>query len=297
MPLSLLPLSFSPSFLVFIFTFPAFFLIVRANRRCLYAPQAKLSMLASRMSSNSFLFFLTMRSPCSLSFTCTFSYFLPFPRELTFRPRPRAVAATLNWIFPVSLTSYCIRCHSTYGCQRSRVFSPPTSHDTSHDSGNLAFALFSDYNGFLRSMRVDFFLISTRARVHPPCIKVSFRSSGFFCRDNVPGYFRVYLSILSSSPFVLLLHLFLHVSASDITLYIVYSCIISRVTSRVSRIIFFLSRHLFSQSSFFAPLSHAATVRSIYGVFTFSRGSSPLHHVCSRVGYYIPIASNFLLHI
>lgn len=40
----------------------------------------------------------------------------------------RAVAAPLNWIFPVSFASYCTRCHSTYGCQRSRGFSPPTSH-------------------------------------------------------------------------------------------------------------------------------------------------------------------------
>lgn len=39
-----------------------------------------------------------------------------------------ARAAPLNWIFLVSLTSYCTRCHSTYGCQRSRGFSSSTSH-------------------------------------------------------------------------------------------------------------------------------------------------------------------------
>lgn len=71
---------------------------------------------------------------------------------------------------------------------------------TSHGSGNLAFALFFRYNGFLRPVRVDFFLIRTRARVHPPCIKVSFRSSGFFYHDNVPGYFRVYSSTVLFSP-------------------------------------------------------------------------------------------------
>jgi len=35
------------------------------------------------------------------------------------------------------------------------------------------FALFFQYDGFLRSVRVDFFLIRSRIRVHPPCIKVS----------------------------------------------------------------------------------------------------------------------------
>lgn len=71
------------------------------------------------------------------------------------------------------------------------------------DSGNLAFALFFRHGGFLRPMRVDFFLIRTHIRVRPPCIKVSSRSSGFFYHDNVPGYFRVYLSASSSFPLVL----------------------------------------------------------------------------------------------
>lgn len=74
--------------------------------------------LASRMSSNSLLFFLAMHSG-SLSLA------LPSPRRgETCVPRPRAVAAPLNWIFSISLTSYCTRCHSTYGCQRSRGFFP-----------------------------------------------------------------------------------------------------------------------------------------------------------------------------
>lgn len=73
------------------------------------------------------LLFFSLRSR-SLSLARALSLFPPlFPRNL--RPvLARAVAAPLNWIFPVSLTSYCTRCHSTYGCQRSRGISPPTSH-------------------------------------------------------------------------------------------------------------------------------------------------------------------------
>lgn len=144
--------------------------------------------LASRMSSNSFLFFFLRDA---LSFPPLRSHPLALP---SLSPRTcvlvlaRAVAAPLNWIFPVSLTSYCTRCHSTYGCQRSRGFSPPTSHLTRQRQPCVR-TFFFRYDGFLRPVRVDFFLIRTRARVHPSCIKVSFRSSGFFFHDNVPGYF------------------------------------------------------------------------------------------------------------
>lgn len=175
---------------------------------------------------------------------------------------------------------------------------------TSHDSGNLAFALFFRYNGFLRPVRVDFFLIRTRACVHPPCIKVSFRSSGFFYHDNVPGYFRVYFSTVLFSPCFIVPSCLTHVSAHDISWYIAYSGIISRVISHVPRMVFSLALPLPSPLltsptcvRTFCALLRAASVRSIYGVFTFSRGSSPLHHVCSRVGYCFPIAPNFLLHI
>lgn len=80
----------------------------------------------SRMSSNFFLSFFAMRSH-SLSFPSYSSF--SFPENLR-SILARAVAASLNWICPVSLTSYCTRCHSTYGCQRSRGFSPPISHLT-----------------------------------------------------------------------------------------------------------------------------------------------------------------------
>lgn len=170
---------------------------------------------------------------------------------------------------------------------------------TSHDSGNLAFALFFRHDGFLRPMRVDFFLIHTRACVHPPCIKVSSQSSGFFYHDNVPGYFRVYLSVVLSPP--------CFIAPSFLTRFSARYQFAHRVFSYhfTCHLACFPSDTLlpFSPSSsptcvccFCAP-SRAASVRSIYGVFTFSRGSSPLHHVCSRVGYYFFIALNFLLHI
>lgn len=164
---------------------------------------------------------------------------------------------------------------------------------------------FFRHGGFLRSTRVDFFLIRARDRVRPPCIKVSFRSSGFFYHDNVPGYFRVYLpAVLLSPPFVLSPHLSFRVPAHDISLHGAYSRIISHVISRVFRMIFFLSPPFSSTPlpqrafrSFCASPRAASAIRSIYGVFTFSRGSSPLRHVCSRVGYYFPVATNFLLHV
>lgn len=79
-----------------------------------------------------------------------------------------SVAATLNWIFPVSFTSYCSRWHSTYKCQQSRDFSVEL---TSHDSATL-FALFSRQSEFLRFVRVDF-LSDSHFAFHSPCIKVS----------------------------------------------------------------------------------------------------------------------------
>lgn len=213
----------------------------------------------------------------------------------------RAVAAPLNWIFPVSLTSYCTRCHSTYGCQRSRGFSPPTSHLTRQRQPCVR-TFFFRYDGFLRPVRVDFFLIRTRARVHPSCIKVSFRSFGFFYHDNVPGYFPACISSPSSFPPCFIAASFLTHFCTRYQFAALHILVLFHMSSRVfPRVILFLSLPFFPTvpSLFFCALRcpRAASVRSIYRVFTFSRGSSPLHHVCSRVGYYFPIAPNFLLHI
>lgn len=163
----------------------------------------------------------------------------PFPRsslsptgKLAFLAR--AAAAPLNWIFSISLTSYCARCHSTYGCQRSRGFFP-SDLSSRATAATLRSHFFFGHGGFLRPMRVDFFLIRTHIRVRPPCIKVSSRSSGFFYHDNVPGYFRVYLSASSSFPLVLSPTSFLTPVLRTITVqHIAYSRIISHVISRVS---------------------------------------------------------------
>jgi len=149
-------------------------------------------MLLSPRACLPILFYFFLRD--ALSYPLLRSLF-PFPRNFSFLAR--AIAAPLNWIFPISFTSYYIRCHSTYGCQRSREFSPSTSHFTRQRQPCVR--TFFSNDGFLRSVRVDFFLIRTRIRVHLPCIKVSSRSSGFFY-DNVPGYFRVYLSTTLFSP-------------------------------------------------------------------------------------------------
>lgn len=223
MPLSLPPLSFFPSFLLFIFTFPAFFLIVRANRRCLYAPQAKLSMLLLPRACLPILFFFSSRCallvPCpSLAPSRTSFSFLENLRSVFARARSQLPSIGFS-PFRLLLIAFAATPLTNVTGRADSLLARPL---TSHDSGNLAFALFFGYDGFLRSMRVDFFLISTRARVHPPCIKVSFQSSGFFCRDNVPGYFRVYLSILSPSPpfyCSIFSYTFLHV-ISLCTLYI-----------------------------------------------------------------------------
>lgn len=70
------------------------------------------------------------------------------------------------------------------------------------------------------TMRVDFFLIRTRARVHPSCIKVSFQSSGFFYHDNVLGFFRVYLFTVFFSPcFIVASSLTYFCTVSVCTLY------------------------------------------------------------------------------
>lgn len=166
---------------------------------------------------------------------------------------------------------------------------------------------FFRHGGFLRPMRVDFFLIRTHTRVRPPCIKVSSRSSGFFYHDNVPGYFRVYLSPLRPPfPLVLSPTSFLTPVLRAITVCTSHILVSFHMSSRVFPRVMPLSLLSLSLSPPFSPLKcvrsfcvplGTASARSIYGVFTFSRGSSPLYHVCSRVGYYFPIAPNFLPHI
>lgn len=183
----------------------------------------------------------------------------------------------------------------------------PSDLSSRATAATLRSHFFFRHGGFLRPMRVDFFLIRTHIRVRPPCIKVSSRSSGFFYHDNVPGYFRVYLSAPSSFPPCFIANIFPYSgSPRDNSLRITYSRIISHVISRVSSSDASFSSLSLSLTPPFSPLKcvrsscvplGTASARSIYGVFTFSRGSSTLYHVCSRVGYYFPIAPNFLPHI
>jgi len=131
-----------------------------------------------------------MRSPSSLlvpSYLPTISLF-SFPEN--FHPRPRGRGSPqLDFPHFAYFLLHSLPLHLRVSAVARILSSGLSPHTTV-----ATFALFFQYDGFLRSVRVDFFLIRSRIRVHPPCIKVSSRSSSFFYHDNVPGYFRVYLS-------------------------------------------------------------------------------------------------------
>lgn len=112
----------------------------------------------------------------------------PVPRELAFCPCPGS--PQLDFLRFAYFLLHSLPLHLRVSAV-ARILSSDLSPRTT--AATLCSHFFFRYDGFLRSARVDFFLIRTRARVHPPCIKVSSRSSGFFYHDNVPGYFRVYL--------------------------------------------------------------------------------------------------------
>lgn len=178
------------------------------------------------MSINSFPFFLSdarsfpplrsSRSPLSPPRTCVSS-------------SPVRSRTPHNWIFPISLTSYCSLPLHLRVSAVARGFLPSdlSPHST---AATLRSHFFFGYDGFLRPVwRVDFFLIRTRIR--PPmhqCVGPG-RPPGFFHRDNVPGYFRVYLP--SPRPlFYRRIFPYHRVSPRDIT----YSRIISHVILRIS---------------------------------------------------------------
>lgn len=136
----------------------------------------------------------------------------------------------------------------------------PSDLSSRATAATLRSHFFFRHGGFLRPMRVDFFLIRTHIRVRPPCIKVSSRSSGFFYHDNVPGYFRVYLSAPSSFPPCFIANIFPYSgSPRDNSLRITYSRIISHVISRVSS-----SDASFSSLSLSLPSFLASKVRSLF---------------------------------
>lgn len=234
-----------------------------------------LSLLPRACLSIPFLFFLSnaISFPPSRPSRSSLS-----PALRTYVPSSPARSRTpLNWIFPISLTSYCTRCHSTYGCQRSREDSSPL---TSLDSGNLAFALFFRIRRIFATRVESGFLSDPYSHSRSPS-HASIgpgRPPGFFHRDNVPGYFRVYLP--SPRPlFYRRIFSYHRVSPRDIT----YSRIISHVISRISPSDALslpsptVSSPLYVRS-LFALYPVQLPVRSIYMVFTFSRGSSSLRH-------------------
>lgn len=178
------------------------------------------------MSSNSLLFFLAMHSG-SLSLA------LPSPRrEETCVPRPRGRGSPqLDFLHFAYFLLHSLPLHLRVSAVARILPSDLSSRAT---AATLRSHFFFRHGGFLRPMRVDFFLIRTHIRVRPPCIKVSSRSSGFFYHDNVPGYFRVYLSAVLLSP-CFIADIFPHSgSPHDNSLHIAYSRIISHVISRVS---------------------------------------------------------------
>lgn len=138
------------------------------------------------MSSNSLLFFSAMHSG-SLSLA------LPSPRRgETCVPRPRGRGSPqLDFLHFAYFLLHSLPLHLRVSAVARILPSDLSSRAT---AATLRSHFFFRHGGFLRPMRVDFFLIRTHIRVRPPCIKVSSRSSGFFYHDNVPGYFRVYLS-------------------------------------------------------------------------------------------------------
>lgn len=200
----------------------------------------------------------------------------PFPENL--RPvLARAVAAPLNWIFPVSLTSYCTRCHSTYGCQRSRGFSPPTSHLTRQRQPCVRTFFFSAR--WIFAIRESGFLSDPYRRSRSPFMHQ--------CRSGRPVSSATIMSQVTSAcispslppspPPSLFYRRILPsvcVSAHNISSLIANFRIIAHVISHVFprvMLLLFLSLHPVRS---FCALSRVVSARSIYGVFTFSRGSS-----------------------
>lgn len=222
-------------------------------------------MLLSPRACLPILFFFSWR--CTL---VPFPSLFPLPDGETCVPRPRGRGSPqLDFLHFAYFLLHSLPLHLRVSAVARILPSDLSSRAT---AATLRSHFFFRHGGFLRPMRVDFFLIRTHIRVRPPCIKVSSRSSGFFYHDNVPGYFRVYLSTSSSFPLVLSPTSFLTPVLRTITVCTSHILVSFHMSSRVFPRVIPLSPSLslpppFSPlkcvRSFCAPL-RTASARSIY---------------------------------
>lgn len=226
-------LCFKPPSSFFLFFLPVIYLRVP----CIfvdYARESSLSVSLKRRFSRACLPILFFFLHDVLSLPLLLSLFFLFPRELAFRPLPRGRGSP-QLDFPRFAYFLLHSLHSTYGCQRSRGISPPTSHLTRQRQPCVrtffsARRIFATHeSGFLSDpYSLAFILHASKCRPSPV-------SSTTIMSQVISAC----ISLSSFRPLVLSLHLFLLVSPHDISLHIAYSRIISRVISRVSRVILF----------------------------------------------------------
>lgn len=204
---------------------------MRANHHCL-CPLSGAS-LAHVFQFFSFSFTMYSRF---LSFSRALSLFFLFPRELAFRPLPRGRGSPqLDFPRFAYFLLHSLPLHLRVSAVAGNLSSDLSPHTTvatlrSHFFfGTTDFCDPWEWISFWSILALAFTLHASKCRPSRPV-------------SSTTIMFRVIsacISLSSSRPLVLSLHLFLLVSPHDISLHIAYSRIISRVISRVSRVILF----------------------------------------------------------